>query len=307
MSKNWTHEDIFDNGERVSHLCQDGTFYGHLAIYDFATQFCQGADVLDVGSGAGYGSAYLAEHGARSVHGVEISPKAVQFSRENFKNPNLNYSQMPAEEITGFQPQSFDVIYTSNVLEHVEGVDAFMRTAWTLLKPTGLMILAVPPITDERLEYLNIINPYHVNIWSPKQWHHAINRYFAEITPYLHGVEKIGCDFTPEHYAGKAITEKSFVFEPATVDDMYKMFTLTAIFLVKKPRAAAEIPAEGTPVPFIDDSYTRGPGIIPSPVRQRLDPYFKNPPSPILEATPTSEPTPSASFMDRIKGLLKLK
>jgi hypothetical protein len=49
-------DEIMNKGERVTHLYPNDCYYGHLSIYYFALQFCQGGTVLDAGSGAGYGS-----------------------------------------------------------------------------------------------------------------------------------------------------------------------------------------------------------------------------------------------------------
>jgi hypothetical protein len=41
-------------------------YWAHLSIYRFAVPFAQGKRVLDAGSGSGYGSSYLARHGAKA-------------------------------------------------------------------------------------------------------------------------------------------------------------------------------------------------------------------------------------------------
>jgi len=260
----WNAEEISDHGERVTPFHKDHVFYGHLSIYDFAAQFCKDAVVLDAGSGSGYGTAYLADGGAAYVQGIDNEAKAVAFSQAYFKRPNLAFQVMDLREIRGFQDGSFDVIFTSNVLEHIPGVLAFFRQVWRLLKPGGTFVVAVPPITDRRLLYLNLINPYHVNLWTPRQWFAVLNQFFGEITPYLHGVEQLGEDFKPEHTApsGSGLDEKSFVFVPGSIEDMYKMFTLTSVFVVRSPRALAEIPPEDAPLTFLDESFTRDVGYI---------------------------------------------
>ena len=253
-------------------------FYGHLSIYDYAVQYCRDAIVLDAGSGNGYGSAHLAKNGARHVWGIEISEKAVAFSRHHFQKPNLTYQEMNLENIHGFPSKYFDFIYSSNVLEHVPNVAKFLRQAWNLLKPTGTMLLAVPPITNERLEYLNLINPYHVNIWTPRQWAYALGLFFEKITPVLHGVEKLGADFKPEHSTrASTLTEKGFVFVPGTIEDMYQTFTLTSIFVAEKPRLENQVPAADSPLLSVDESFTRPQGYIDPAVRQRLKKHFDMP------------------------------
>lgn len=272
----WSAEEISEGGERVSHLHKDWAFYGHLSIYDFATQFCKDAYVLDVGSGAGYGTPCLADAGAHYVIGIDSNEKAVAFSKYHFKRPNLEFQEMSAEKMHDLPPRHFDFIYTSNTLEHVADIPGFLRIAWSLLKPTGALLVAVPPITDERLQYLNIINPHCLNVWSPRQWYSVLDRFFGDITPYLHGVEKIGAFLRPEHMTtGSTLTEKSFVFAPATVDDMYSVFTVTAIFVARGPRTESALPSKNYQLEFVDESFTRPHGYIDPEIRKRLGKYFE--------------------------------
>jgi len=296
-------EDISDRGERVSHLIQDAGYFAHLSIYDFALQYCRGGQVLDAGSGAGYGSAYLADRGARRVWGIDASAKAVAFSRHHFQRDNVSFQEMSLERIDGFTPHSFDLIYTSNTLEHVTNVMDFLRAAWSLLKPDGALLAAVPPITDDRLEYLNLINPYHVNLWTPRQWAHALGLYFADIAPVLHGVVHAGADFKPEHFTpASTLTEKSFVFTPGTIDDMYRMFTLTAIFVARRPRPDSQVPAADAPLAFVDGSYTRPVGYIDPAQRVRLKKYFDMPAPPFV--VPAEPPHGLAGLFGRGRQVL---
>ena len=76
-----------DGGERVTHLYPNDCFVAHRSLYHFVVPFIADATVLDAGSGAGYGAAHLADHGARQVLGVDASPKAVAFSRHHFPPP----------------------------------------------------------------------------------------------------------------------------------------------------------------------------------------------------------------------------
>lgn len=283
-------DEISDRGERVSHLNPDCIYYAHLSIYDYAKQFCKDSLVLDAGCGAGYGCAYLADTGARYVWGIDASPKAIAFSRYHFQRPNLTFQVMQLEDMQGFPPEHFDFIYSSNTLEHVPDVVGFLRKAWGLLKPTGTMLIAVPPITDDRLQYLNIINPYHVNIWTPRQWAHVLGMFFNETMPVLHGVEKLGADFKPEHFTpASTLTEKNFVFTPGTVEDFYQAFTLTAIFVAQRPRLANQIPNTDAPLSFIDESFTRAEGDIDPAIRHKLKKYFDMPSPPYILPNQTSQ------------------
>ncbi|MEJ2210411.1 MAG: class I SAM-dependent methyltransferase [Anaerolineae bacterium] len=190
----WDAGQISEGGERVSHLVQDHVYHGHLSIYHFAARFCQGGRVLDAGSGAGYGAAYLADHGARHVLGIDASERAVTFSRYHFPRPNLGFQCLDLERIDSLLPRRFDFIFCSNTLEHVPDARGVVRGFWQLLEPGGVLLLAVPPITDDHLLYLNLINPHHLNLWSPRQWTAVLGDFFQQTTPYLHGVGRIGQD-----------------------------------------------------------------------------------------------------------------
>jgi 2-polyprenyl-3-methyl-5-hydroxy-6-metoxy-1,4-benzoquinol methylase len=252
--------DITDSGERVIHLHANTCYFAHLSIYRFAVQFIANGRVLDAGSGTGYGSCYLADRGARSVHAIDISEKAVAFSQDHFRRRNLSFQVMDLERIVGFKRGKFDVIFSSNALEHIPDVKAFFRSAWRLMHPNGVMVAAVPPITSDALRSANLDNPYHLNIWSPRQWHHALALYFQEIQCFRHWIAKEGTTITlTESPEQTAVNEEDFVFHPISLDEYCTVPSYTAVFVVRKPRPAREIPSPGTPLSFIDSSFTRLP------------------------------------------------
>lgn len=249
-------EQVSDGGERVTHLCPNDCYYAHLSIYDFALQFSQNANVLDAGSGAGYGTAYLADNGAHFVWGIDVEEHAVKFCQNYFKRPNVKFKTMNLQNISGFPAHSFDFVYSSNVLEHIPDVKAFLRNVWRLVKPDGIIVVAVPPITSAELRAADLENPYHLNIWSPRQWHSVLSCYFSEVQLYRHVFDKPGVplDFhnTPEQ---TVISQKDFIFEPVSFEQF--LHSLTAVFVLRKPREEKELPPKGSPLTFVDDSITR--------------------------------------------------
>jgi SAM-dependent methyltransferase len=267
--RRWTARDISDEGERVSHLQPDFLYFAHLSIYHYALPLVQGAAVLDVGCGSGYGAAYLARHGAASVLGVDVSESAIAFSQEHFAAPNLRFRTWPAERIGELEGERADVVFSSNALEHVTGVGRFLQGAWRRLRPEGTMMIAVPPITNDQLLYENLVNRYHVNLWSPRQWESTIARYFEHVQPVLHGVRAIGSGPIPEDLAGGPVDERTFVFAKATLDDFYRTPSLTAIFVAERPRLDG-VPGEESPVAFVDDSFSRPQGQIDPELAYRL-------------------------------------
>lgn len=257
-STKWRVEQLTFGGERVSHLYPNDCYYAHLSIYYFASQFTQGKRVLDAGSGAGYGSAYLAEHGADFVQALDISEQGVAFSRHCFQRPNLNYRVMDLQGISGFPDHRFDVIFSSNALEHVPNVQAFFQSAWRLASADGVLIIGVPPVVNEASRDANLANPYHLNIWSPRQWQHVLASYFKNVQPYRHSFERqdVKLDFnrTPEQ---TRINEQDFRFDEIPLERFYQEETLTVIFVARRPRPESELPRVNEPILFVDDSFTR--------------------------------------------------
>lgn len=252
--------DISDNGERVTHLYPNSSYQAHLSIYRFAAPYAQGADVLDAGSGSGYGSHYLALQGARSVAAIDISTKAVDFSRAHFQDANLHFQAMDLERIEGFADQSFDLIFSSNTLEHVYRVDRFLLSAQKLLRANGVFILAVPPIYNAESRAANLANPYHLNIWSPRQWLHVLGSYFEQVECVRHHLDTHGRlpSFADTPETCQFRTEE-FVFLPSSVDELCNIGALTAIFVARRPRQVQGASSFASPPAMIDDSFTRAP------------------------------------------------
>jgi 2-polyprenyl-3-methyl-5-hydroxy-6-metoxy-1,4-benzoquinol methylase len=249
--------DISHGGERVTHLYPNDCYYAHLSVYWFAATYAADARVLDAGSGAGYGAAYLADHGARSVLGAELDPQAVAFSRAHFQRPNLSFEALELSDYASLGRSAFDLAVCSNVLEHVGDVAAALRALWGVLAPTATLILAVPPILSEELRLDNLANPYHLNIWTPRQWRHALSLFFADIQPFRHVCARpdVMLDFSnaPEQ---TTIREHDFVFEPCAPDDPAYQPTLSALFVVRGPLPEQQLPAPGQAIDLVDDSLT---------------------------------------------------
>jgi SAM-dependent methyltransferase len=246
--------------ERVNHQFHNDLYYAHLSIYHFARDYCQGGIVMDAGSGSGYGAAFLADHGAKFVWGCELDQEAVTQSLRHFRKPNLGFRVMDLQNISGFPAHSFDLIISSNVLEHLPKVAAFFHSACRLLKPDGTLIVAVPPIVREIDWHENIANIYHLNIWTPHQWAHVINQHMLDLQPYWHGFYRNGVELnfsnTPET---TVINEQDFLFRAVTVDELYQNTSLTAVYVASSPRAEADIPNLDTPLTFVDSSFSRLP------------------------------------------------
>ena len=135
--------------------------YEHYHRYALAARFTNGARVLDLACGEGYGAALLAA-GARDVVAVDIDPRTVEHATANYRGDNLYFtigSMIDPELLTGVD--RFDVITCFEALEHVEQQDTLIAVVRRLLAPGGLFLTSTPDVAVYSHVHGND-NPFHV-------------------------------------------------------------------------------------------------------------------------------------------------
>ena len=104
-----------------------------------------GARFLDVGCNGGFVVEAAREAGL-DAWGLEVDGVSLAYAREHY--PKNNYFLGLVED---FQPdQGFDLIYTSEVVEHVAEVRPFMAAIVRLLNPGGVVYVTTPDISHWR-------------------------------------------------------------------------------------------------------------------------------------------------------------
>ncbi|CAM9322438.1 unnamed protein product [Discosporangium mesarthrocarpum] len=100
--------------------------------------------VLDVGCGGGLLSESLARLGARVV-GVDPSPENVSVAAAHAAGDPLTrgiiYKAVQAEELV-LQGETFDLVTSLEVIEHVEDQEAFLSALAGLTRPGGMLVLS---------------------------------------------------------------------------------------------------------------------------------------------------------------------
>ena len=247
-------ETLTNAGERMVEGNMWG-YWAHLSIYHFAVPFAAGRRVLDLGSGAGYGAAHLARHGAH-VLALDAGEIAIAHSRTRYAGDPVTFEVADLNEPLPLGTALFDVVFSSNVFEHVGHVDRLAAECARVVRPDGVAIVAVPPVLSAEAMASDMTNPFHVHHIPPTAWQAKFERFFDHVRCHAHHgtgrfaspeVERAELHLSPDQVT---IRETDFAFPAMSAAEMMtRGRSITAVFVCRAPRAAArpETIAERTP------------------------------------------------------------
>jgi ubiquinone/menaquinone biosynthesis C-methylase UbiE len=110
-----------------------------------------GARVLEYGCGPGVFTAAVKEAlPSLRLHGCDISAVAVAKARQRCRDAQFRVVE---DGIDPFEPESFDLIYTHHVLEHVQDLQAVLAAIARMLKPGGKALHIVPCANAGSIEH----------------------------------------------------------------------------------------------------------------------------------------------------------
>ena len=100
-----------------------------------------GLNILDIGCGGGLLAEPMAQLGA-SVTGIDVTDSAIVAAKAHAKTMGLsiNYQTTAAEELAA-SGVAFDVIYASEVIEHVIDRPLFVDAIARMLAPNGVVVI----------------------------------------------------------------------------------------------------------------------------------------------------------------------
>ena len=166
--------------ERVSLEKSDNYVFQRSALaYHRAAELVEG-DILEIGTGMGYGVEVIAPKATRYISIDKELPAQIN------QLENVEYYDMEVPPI-GFENCSFDAVVSFQVIEHIDDDIACVREVARVLRPGGKFVVSTPnaPMSLTR-------NPWHVREYNADELRNLLECHFSKVEAYgVIGNEKI--------------------------------------------------------------------------------------------------------------------
>lgn len=166
----------------------------------------EGACVLDVGFGLGYGLNILAIK-AKAVSGVDVDIKVLDYCNDTVRgrNPRLDRLELYDGTKLPYEDAEVDIITCVDVLEHIEEYDAFLDE---MLRVSRRGVFISTP--NRRPEYTNPDGTPR-NYWHLREWS------FEELDAILRRHGRVEWNFLDGPFEGPFVTTKKVGDETLTL------------------------------------------------------------------------------------------
>ncbi|MCS6833225.1 MAG: class I SAM-dependent methyltransferase [Flammeovirgaceae bacterium] len=137
-----------------------------------AAEIAQG-DVLEIGCGFGRGVSLIAPS-SQSFTGIDKNTALI--SELSAKYPNFRFLAMVIPPLTGLKDESFDMVVTFQVIEHIENDRLFVEEIRRVLRKGGKAIITTP---NKKLSLTR--NPWHVREYEIEELRKLLATYFSKV------------------------------------------------------------------------------------------------------------------------------
>ena len=170
--------------ERVSHtdISDNYVFQRSQLAYYEARKIVSG-DILEIGSGQGYGINIIAPKAKRYVAIDKFTTEIDQPDNA----PKIEFLQTNVPPLTELQSDSFDFVVSFQVIEHIKIDKGLVKEVYRVLKPGGKYIVSTPNIKASLTR-----NPWHIREYTIEEFEILLSTAFQKIEKKgVFGNEKI--------------------------------------------------------------------------------------------------------------------
>ena len=104
----------------------------------------RGLNALDLGFGLGGVAFYLAKKYQMNIAGIEVHPWMVQYAKDHIPKglaDSLEFNTYTSKGELPYRPESFDLVYSKGVLNHIADKSLLFQQIHSVLKPNGLFLI----------------------------------------------------------------------------------------------------------------------------------------------------------------------
>jgi len=155
-------------------------FRRHLAVYEWIAAGLEGASVIDMACGEGYGSEVLASRAARVV-GVDANPEAHEHARLRYVRGNLSF----VRALVDSYPEPAQAVVFLQTIEHLEDPGATLEHFRGLVGGSGTVYLSTPNLlTLAPKGAARSDNPWHVHEYRLQEFGGLCAEHFGRVELY---------------------------------------------------------------------------------------------------------------------------
>lgn len=126
------------------------------------------AQIMDAGCDTGRDAIYFsAKYPDAKITAIDISQKAIDEANERLAKAKLNNVSFRVINLLDIDySEQFNLIYSIEVLEHIDNIDLCITNFYKALKPNGKLIVHVPCPNQKRhfKRFRNIEHPDHIHV-----------------------------------------------------------------------------------------------------------------------------------------------
>jgi ubiquinone/menaquinone biosynthesis C-methylase UbiE len=173
-----------DTGERPNAGSFEELSSLMIETYRHCKNYIVDKEVLDVGCGEGAQDLFMADV-AKHIHGIDYDEGVILENKNKFSQAkNITFYHMSGDQMT-FDDSSFDVVISSQSIEHIDDDKRFVREVHRVLKPGGIFICTTPNklslIPEGEEEYDAPYYPYHFREYRPEQFFGLLGEQFGSV------------------------------------------------------------------------------------------------------------------------------
>ncbi|MEO8513558.1 MAG: class I SAM-dependent methyltransferase [Ignavibacteria bacterium] len=112
--------------------------------------------ILDIGCGLGNHCFSLLDYDPKEIQGYDISKETIDLLNSFNKNVSFKNVDICKDDISGLK-ETFTVIFSSDVYEHVDDPQVMLNNVYFMLKPGGEVSITFPNLDDHGHNQLNTV------------------------------------------------------------------------------------------------------------------------------------------------------